>query len=134
VRGVRGGELGFANAGDEKCELKPRHHRADFGEERFAQRGDLKKGEVGERLSDVARVEIDALMRPVVELQLRERGNDFTRVVLALNDDGGEDKEREFRVDVRPRMVAALVNECDEARGARRGIVDEFVMGHRRPL
>ena len=132
VRSVRGGELGFANAGDEKCELKPRHHRTDFGEKCFAQRGDLKKGEVGERLSDVAGVKIDALMRPVVELQPRKRGNDFARVVLALDDDGGEDKERKLRVDVRPRMVAALVNECDEAGSTLRGIVDEFVMRHRR--
>ncbi len=132
VRSVCGGELGFTNAGDEKCEFKPRHHRTDFGEKCFAQRGDLKKGEVGERLSDVASVEIDALMRPIVELQPRECWNDFARVVLALNDDGGEDKEREFWVDVRPRMVATLVNECDEARGALRSIVDEFVMRHRR--
>jgi len=77
-------------------------------------------------------MQIDALMRPIVELQPRERRNDFARVVVALDDDGGEDKERELWVDVRPRMVAALVNECDETRGALRGIVDEFVMRHRR--
>jgi hypothetical protein len=29
-------------------------------------------------------------------------------------------------------MVAALVNECDEAGSTLRGIVDEFVMRHRR--
>lgn len=115
VRTMRRDELGFANAGDEKCELKPRHHRPDFGEKFFAQRGDLKKCEISERLSDVASVQIDAFMRPIVELQLRERGNDFACVVSALDDEGGEDKERKFRVDMRPRMVAALVNKCDEA-------------------
>ena len=39
---------------------------------------------------------------PGVERDRGVRGSDFVRVVVAFNEDGGENKEREFRVNVRP--------------------------------
>ena len=95
-------------------------------------RGDLEKREIAGRLSDVAGVEIDALVRPKSELQSREGGNDFVRVLPALDDDGGEDEKRKLRVDVCPRMVAALVNECDKARVTLRQFVRVFELRHLR--